>query len=138
MNIRVASVEDIERMHFIRMAVKENVLNTPGLVTHNDYVQMLTQKGRGWVCEENSVITGFAIVDAERRNVWALFVHPESEKRGVGRLLHDKMISWAKEQKLGKLWLTTDPGTRAESVYKKAGWKENGKEGREIRFEYSL
>lgn len=138
MNIRLSTVEDIERMHAIRMAVKENILNTPHLITRNDYMQMLTEKGKGWVYEENGVINGFAIIDAELKNVWALFVHPESEQRGIGRKLHDELICWAKGQNLDKLWLTTDPGTRAEGFYRKAGWVENGMAGSEIRFEYSL
>jgi GNAT superfamily N-acetyltransferase len=73
--------------------------------------------GRGWVVEIQGGIVGFAIANATDGNVWALFVHPDHERRGYGRRLHDVMVSWLWEQGALKLWLTTDPGTRAQGFY---------------------
>jgi len=56
----------------------------------------------------------------------SLRVHPDHERQGFGRLLHDEMLSWLWSQGLEKLWLTTEPGTRAEQFYKAAGWDVKG------------
>ena len=76
-------------------------------------------------------------MDLEAHNVWALFVHPDVEKKGVGRQLHDAMIRWYFSQTTETLWLGTEPNSRAAGFYRKAGWTEVGKHGsNEIRFEF--
>jgi GNAT superfamily N-acetyltransferase len=56
------------------------------------------------------------------RNIWALFVDPEHERRGYGRMLHDTMTDWLRSRGVERLWLTTEPGTRAQKFYEAAGW----------------
>ena len=82
--------------------------------------------GRGSVAEIEGEIIRFAIGNATGGNVWALFVHPDHERRGYGRQLHDVMVSWLWEQGVPKLWLTTDPDTRAQRFYEAAGWSVVG------------
>jgi len=53
----------------VRMSVKENVLSNPALVTYKDYVEYLFVRGKGWVCEINNIITGFAIADLQDHNI---------------------------------------------------------------------
>jgi GNAT superfamily N-acetyltransferase len=65
-----------------------------------------------------------------------LFVHPDHERRGHGRRLHDAMVAWLWSRGLERLWLTTQPGTRAEKFYAAAGWVRTGVASRgEVRFE---
>lgn len=136
MTIRDAKIEDIPQIQVIRNSVKENTLSDPGLVTDRDCDEFLFQRGKGWVCEINGEIVGFSIVDRKENNVWALFLHPDFEKQGIGRKLHDSMVDWYFEQTKDTLWLGTSPDTRAEAFYRKAGWKETGKHGKgEIKFE---
>ena len=46
------------------------------------------------------------------------------------------MIDWYFSRTNSKIWLGTAPNTRAETFYRKAGWKETGKHGKgEIKFE---
>jgi GNAT superfamily N-acetyltransferase len=135
MNYREASVSDIQGMHVVRMAVKENVLNNPLLVTEADYINFLTVSGKGWVCTKNNVVVGFAIVDTVKNNIWALFVHPDYEGKGIGKTLHNLMLNWFFFHSDADLWLTTAPGTRAQSFYTESGWKEVGMEGKEVKFE---
>lgn len=136
MTIRDAKIEDIPQIQVIRNSVKENTLSDPGLVTDRDCEEFLFHRGKGWVCEINGEIVGFSIVDRKENNVWALFLHPDFEKQGIGRKLHDSMVDWYFEQTKDTLWLGTSPGTRAEAFYRKAGWKETGKHGKgEIKFE---
>lgn len=92
--------------------------------------------GRGWVVERQGEVLAFAIGNAQSGNVWALFVDPEHERRGYGRLLHDTMVQWLWAQGLDQLWLTTEPGTRAQGFYEAAGWSLIGATERgELAFE---
>src|SRR5687767_13126150 len=137
LRIREAILEDIAELQVIRHAVKENILSDPSLVTDADCARYLTTDGKGWVCEAGNVITGFAIIDTTRNNIWALFMRPEYEKNGIGKQLHNKMLSWHFNQSRETLWLGTAPDTRAETFYRMQGWKECGLHGKEIKFELS-
>lgn len=138
MHIRVATEADIPPMHEVRVSVRENRLSDPSHIQLDDYRTMLTQRGRGWVAEIDGRMAGFAVADRERSNVWALFVHPEFEGRGVGRRLHDVMMGWFFETGADGAWLGTSPATRAEVFYKSAGWRIVGREANgELRLEMS-
>ncbi|MGF1923330.1 MAG: GNAT family N-acetyltransferase [Bacteroidia bacterium] len=135
MIFREANIQDIPRIRVIRNAVKENTLSDPELVTESDCIIYLTKRGKGWVCEIDGEIVGFAIVDLQDNNIWALFLHPDFEKKGIGKMLHDRMLDWYFDQGKNDVWLGTTPGTRAEFFYRKAGWIESGMHADEIRFE---
>lgn len=138
MIFREAGMEDISQIQIVRHAVKENILSDPSLVTDQDCLDYLTVRGKGWVCEIDNQIVGFAIADLQDNNIWALFLKPEFEKRGIGRQLHDMMLDWYFSQKTDTVWLSTTPGTRADQFYRKSGWTETGKYGTDqIRFEMS-
>lgn len=70
-----------------------------------------------------------------RANIWALFVDPGLEGRGAGRALHDAMIDWIFGEGLERVWLGTEPGTRAERFYRSAGWRYIGNESGDARYE---
>ena len=96
----------------------------------------ITERGKGWVCEIDHKIVGFAIVDLKENNIWALFLDPKFEKKGIGQRLHKTMLDWYFTQTKEKVWLGTAFNTRAEQFYRKAGWKEVGTHGTdEIKFE---
>ena len=136
MHIREAKLGDIQQIQIVRNAVRENTLSNPNLVTDKDCAEYMFERGKGWVCEMNNKIIGFAIVDLQDNNIWALFLLPEFEKQGIGRQLHDNMLDWYFTQTKEKVWLGTSPKTRAEIFYKKAGWTEVGMHGKgEIKFE---
>jgi GNAT superfamily N-acetyltransferase len=136
MIIRLAKTEDIPQIQVVRNSVKENMLSDPSLVPDKDVEDYINNRGRGWVCEINGEIAGFAIVSVTDYNVWALFIQPGHDKQGIGKKLHDEMMSWYFSQTDKKIWLGTAPGTRAEAFYRKAGWREAGTHGKgEIKFE---
>jgi len=136
MIFRNATEADIGEMHRVRMSVRENILRNPALVTPEDTREMLASRGRGWVCEVDGRIVGFAVGDMAAMNVWALFVEPGCQGRGIGRRLHDAMMGWMFESGAERVWLSTDPGTRAERFYRRAGWEAAGLQpGGELRFE---
>ncbi len=136
MIFREATIHDIPQIQIVRHSVRENTLSDPALVTDADCAEFLTVRGKGWVCEVEGQIVGFSIVDLKGRNIWALFLRPEFEGRGIGRQLHDRMLDWYFAQTRDTVWLGTSPNTRAEGFYRKAGWVEVGRHGeKELRFE---
>jgi GNAT superfamily N-acetyltransferase len=139
MTFREANAADIKHIQYIRHAVKENVLSDPLLVTDEDCNEYITVRGKGWVCELNDKMVGFAIADLKENSIWALFLLPEFENKGIGKKLQQIMLSWYFGQTTETVWLTTSPGTRAEGFYKKSGWREKGrKDNGEIRFEMTF
>ena len=83
-----------------------------------------------------SILVGFSIVSVTDKNVWALFVQPGYENKGIGRKLYEEMLNWYFSQTNETIWLGTAPNTRAELFYRKAGWKQTGlRANGEIRFE---
>ena len=138
MIFREAVLEDIPQIQIVRNSVKENMLSDPALVTDKDCEEYLMQRGKGWVCAIEDSIAGFSIVDLKDKNIWALFVHPAFEGKGIGKKLHDIMLNWYFDQTKETVWLGTAPDTRAEKFYRKSGWKEVGMYGKgEIKFEMS-
>ncbi|GAB2955702.1 hypothetical protein GCM10027048_22030 [Hymenobacter coalescens] len=137
MTFREAQLDDIPQLVRVRGAVRENVLSDPARVTEADYVDYLTRRGRGWVATApNGLVAGFAIADVPGHNVWALFVHPDYDRRGIGRQLHRLMLDWYFAQTDETVWLSTGTGTRAEEFYRRQGWQETGRtKSGEVRFE---
>jgi GNAT superfamily N-acetyltransferase len=139
MIFREATIADISQMQIVRNAVKENTLSNPALVTDKDCAAYLTIRGKGWVCEVEEQIVGFAIVDLQEDNIWALFLLPEYEHKGIGQSLQKIMLDWYFAQGKDKVWLGTAFNTRAENFYRKSGWKEIGTNGpKEIKFEMTI
>ena len=120
---REATVADIPSMAAIRLEVVENTLTEPGRVTRGMYHDYLTTAGKGWLCEVNRRTVGFSVASLNDMTIWALFVHPEFEGRGIGRELLSLATDWLFEQGAESISLTTDPGTRAERLYQVSGWQ---------------
>ncbi|MNL47638.1 putative acetyltransferase [compost metagenome] len=138
MKFREAKIDDINQIQIVRNSVKENTLSNPALVTDQDCKEFMFKRGKGWVCEIENQIVGFAIADLQDNNIWALFLLPEFEGKGIGKKLHDIMLNWYFETGKESVWLGTSPNTRAEKFYEKSGWKRNGMHGEnEVKFEMS-
>ena len=137
--IRNAEASDIPAIQKVRHAVKENRLSDPSKVTDEDVRTYLFDRGQGWVATVENKVVGFAIGDLQDPHVWALFVLPEMEGCGIGRALHDRMVNWMFDQGVTTIWLSTDPGTRAEQFYRRAGWTDTGMTpSGELRFALSV
>jgi GNAT superfamily N-acetyltransferase len=136
MIFREAKIEDIKQIQIVRNSVTENTLSDPNLVTYEDCVEFITVRGKGWVCEIDNQIVGFAIADLKENNIWALFLDPKFEKKGIGLQLHNIMLNWYFTKTKETVWLGTAFNTRAEKFYRKASWVEVGTNGtKEIKFE---
>jgi ribosomal protein S18 acetylase RimI-like enzyme len=136
MIFKEATIEDIKQIQVVRNSVKENTLSDPNLVTDKDCEEFITIRGKGWACEIENKIVGFAIVELKENNIWALFIDPKFEKKGIGQKLNKIMMDWYFSQTKDTVWLGTDINTRAEKFYRNAGWTEVGLNGSiEMKFE---
>ena len=82
MILREAQTSGTKQIQVVRHSVKENVLFDPASVSDEDCKDYLTVRGKGWVCEVNNQILGFAIADLRNHNISALFIRPENERTG--------------------------------------------------------
>jgi GNAT superfamily N-acetyltransferase len=134
MNIREATRDDLHALVEVRGAVRENILTSeipPGRI-----VAGLEVRGRGWVAEHEGRVVGFSMADREESMIWALFLRPEWEGRGLGRALLERAVEWLRGEGCGRIWLTTERGSRAEGFYAHLGWAAAGVTDKgEIRFE---
>ena len=138
MIFREAVIEDIPQIQIVRNSVTENTLSNPALVTDEDCREFLLERGKGWVCEIDNQIVGFSVADLKENNIWALFVDPAHDKKGVGKELHKRMLDWYFSKTQQTVWLGTAPGTRAELFYEKQGWTKVGMHGKETKFEMAF
>ena len=130
---RQAVPGDIPQIQVVRHSVTENRLSDPSRVTDADCEDYLTRRGRGWVCQLGEEIIAFAIVDVSDHNVWALFVKPAHEKKGIGKKLMALMLDWYFSRTTETLWLSTGTNTRAEQFYRQQGWQDAGMQSPEER-----
>lgn len=134
MIIREATRGDLPGLVEVRGAVRENVLTAD--IPAERIVAGLETRGRGWVAEHAGRIVGFSMADREDESIWALFLLPGWEGRGLGRALLGRAVEWLWGEGCELIRLTTEPGSRAEGFYKRLGWTPRGLTDKgELRFE---
>jgi GNAT superfamily N-acetyltransferase len=135
--IRKAARADRPRISEIRLAVRENRLGQPEKVAA--VADWLFEHSVFWVWEEDGAIQGFSAADPRDGTIFALFVDPSYEGRGIGRALLPLACAVLQESGHATATLTTDPGTRAEPFYRADGWIEIGRQDDgQIVFQKSL
>jgi GNAT superfamily N-acetyltransferase len=135
--IRLAGRADLARIGEIRMAVTENVLSRPDKITAT--VEHLIDRDGFWVFEEAGAIHGFSSADPRDGSIFALFVDPGQESRGIGRALLAAACDSLARRGHVVAQLTTGEGTRAERFYRSNGWTDVGRTGEgEVIFQKPL
>ena len=119
--LRRATPDDVPRICEIRDNVRENRLSDPSRVTPKDIAWFL-ENGPIWVWEEDGTIAGFSAGDPRNGWVWALFVAPGHEGKGIGRSLLKATCDTLRAAGHGTATLSTEAGTRAERHYRADGW----------------
>jgi len=136
--IRPATLADLPRILEIRDGVDENRLTDPASVPEADVAWYIDNDAL-WVWQDPGRVNGFAAGDPRDGWVWALFVAPGQEGRGVGRALLEHTCASLREAGQAVAKLMTGAGTRAERHYRKAGWTETQRaETGEIVFQKPL
>lgn len=135
--IRTAGRADLPRISQIRMAVRENRLTQPEKIS--DTVEHLIDRDGFWVFEAEGTIRGFSSADPRDGSVFALFVDPAAEGRGIGRALLAAACAALEAAGHRRARLTTGSGTRAERFYRLQGWEGTGRtDDGQIVFEKAL
>ena len=124
--VREAMEADIPAMMELRLSVRENQLFDPGQVTAADCLAYV-ERGHMWVWEEDGEILGISASTCDTGWIWALFVRPGHEGRGIGRALFAVACAALISAGHRTLRLSTDPDTRAVRFYRAAGWHEAGR-----------
>jgi GNAT superfamily N-acetyltransferase len=76
-----------------------------------------------WVADE---ITGFAhaTLDGSDCKLDKLYVHPDSQRQGIGRVLLAAIWDWARQRAAQRLWLQVNRGNApAIAAYEKYGFR---------------
>ncbi|MEN5061240.1 GNAT family N-acetyltransferase [Luteimonas sp. TWI1416] len=123
--LRAAQIEDIDDIFAVRTSVRENALTLEELaelgITHASVAQMLAQAPCAWVACEASTIVAFAMIDEQAGSLFAAFVLPSHEGRGIGRAL----VARAEQALFARhpvAWLETARESRAAGFYRRLGW----------------
>lgn len=134
MNIRIATEADVETLFDIRTSVTQNHQSREELaaigVTPQAIGEMFRTTSRAWIAEDGSEALAFAMADAAEGTVFAMFVRPGNEGRGLGRALMHEAESWLFAEGWDEIWLLTgsDPALRAVGFYLRLGWTAVGAE----------
>jgi len=135
--IRKATTADRPRISDVRLAVRENVLSNPGKIEQT--ALWIYENSAFWVWEQDGAVQGFSAADPRDGTIFALFVHPDYEGRGIGRTLLPLACDELRAAGHSVATLNTVAGTRAERFYREDGWTEVGrKEDGQIVFRKPL
>ena len=138
---REATASDMPGTSRVRTSVTENLLTRDQLaqrgITEASVAASFLADSKGWVAEHEGQIVGFSIADRKSHSIFALFVLPAFEGRGIGSRLLDQATQWLWANGSGRIWLTTAQGTRAAGFYERRGWIANGRgEHGDVRYEH--
>jgi GNAT superfamily N-acetyltransferase len=125
LTIRRADDNDIPELMRIRASVRENILSDPAKVPASLVREFILHSGI-WVWEEGGSIVGFSSADTRDGSIWALFIEPSAEGRGIGRALLARAVEDLRRKNWKQVRLTTEIGSRADTFYRLQGWREGG------------
>ena len=120
--------DDMDAIFELRIATWHNDRGREELVqmgiTHASVREMLSESHRGWLCEVDSRIVGFAMGNHRTAEMWVIAVLREYEGQGIGRRLLGLVEMWLFSNGWDEIWLTTDLDStiRAVGFYHHLGW----------------
>ena len=131
MNIREITEDDIPALFVVRVATHENQLTLEELaslgVTEETVKARLRGTFKGWLCEVNAQVVGFAMGDRATGELWVIAILPEYIGQGIGSALLRRVEDWLEANGCARLWLTTDvdPSLKAYRFYRQHGWHDD-------------
>lgn len=127
---REIRIEDMQSIFDVRIATWHNERGRQELtqmgITHQSVRELLTDTHRGWLCEADSRIVGFAMGNRNNGEMWVIAVLKEYEGLGIGKRLLQLVEDWLFSEGWNEIWLTTDPDEtlRAVGFYRHLGWMD--------------
>ena len=128
--IRPIAISDISETFRVHTATDENRLTSAQLtalgITESSVSEKLLGSYKGWLCEEQGSVVGFAIGDRSSGEMWVIAVLPTHIRRGIRGALLEQVETWLFSEGCSSLWLMTDVDTRlrAYSFYREHGWRD--------------
>ena len=131
MSIREITEDDIPALFVVRVATHENQLSREQLaalnITEETVKARLRGTFKGWLCEVNAQVVGFAMGDRATGELWVIALLPEYIGQGIGSVLLRRVEDWLEANGCARLWLTTDvdPSLKAYRFYRQHGWRDD-------------
>src|SRR5262249_43787465 len=117
---RVAVEADMAGISRVRTSVAENLLTVAQLeergITNASVAASLRTSAKGWVAVRDGEIVGFSIADRNSQCLFALFVLPAHEGRGIGGRLLELAVTWLWANGVQRAWLNTGPNNEGREV----------------------
>lgn len=133
MLIRPTTAADLPELFQLRAQTRENALSpeylaTLGITPETAATGLASGDTRGWLCEIDGRIVGFASGDRTSGEMLVLAILPDFEGRGIGRRLLNEVTGWLQHCGCPRIWLTAnpDPDGRAHGFYRRCGWVPTG------------
>ena len=130
LNIRQIELADVPTLFRVRTSTDENRLTLEELaalgINETSVKNKLLGTYRGWLCEDNGNIVGFAMGDRATGEMWVIAVLPSHIHQGIGSSLLAQIEAWLFSAGCSEIWLTTDLDVRlrAYSFYRNRGWTD--------------
>ena len=122
--------DDITAIFDVRVATWHNERGAEELtrmgITHASVRAMLEDSHRGWLCESDVGVVGFAMGNRGTGEMGVIAVLQTYEDRGIGRELLTRVENWLWSEGWEEIWLTTDTDEafRAVGFYGRLGWQD--------------
>jgi GNAT superfamily N-acetyltransferase len=125
--IRTGTIADLDQIVMVRTSVRENHLSVAqmaaiGITPAAIAAQMADGALACWVAEEEGRVVGFSMAERETATIFALFVLPQWEGRGLGSALLAACEDWLRGLGHLEARLETGADTRAYAFYARKGW----------------
>jgi GNAT superfamily N-acetyltransferase len=128
MTFRAIEPQDAAALIELRSRTRENAISADALgkmgITTESLGAKLRSTHRGWLCETEGRLAGFAMGDSSSGELWVIAVAPEFEGHGIGSRLLASVEQWLWSCGWDALWLWTDvdESRRAFAFYLHHGW----------------
>ncbi len=127
------SILEIDRKRFEK--VKKDILEiekrsfiTPWNLIHF-LDELMNPSSHIWGIFQDEKIIGYICfwLVADEIHILNLAIHPDMRRKGMAKLLLDKLIDWAINKDIASIWLEVRPSNKpAISLYEKFGFKKVG------------
>jgi ribosomal protein S18 acetylase RimI-like enzyme len=124
---RAMTVDDIPAVLEVRFSTVENAITLEEMaadygITPATIAASMQGDSRGWLCEDESKVVGFAMGDCTNGEVQVVAVRPGHEGRGIGKALLARVTDWLFAEGHEELWLgaSPDPEVRATGFYRRS------------------
>ena len=127
---REMTAADLPAAFAVRLSTLENAVTMRELrddygITPDSLAAAMQADVKGWLCEDDGTVVGFAMGDRAHAEVQVVAVRPAHEGLGIGKTLLLRVQRWLFDSGHDAIWLRAnpDPSVRATGFYRRLGWQ---------------